>query len=68
MMFPVMARLKLTLSSSCLGSESGRVSTSGEVSKSVSFPVIMYEEHGNAFPNGATQSVVGSESSVQMWS
>lgn len=58
MAFPGMARLKLTLSSPCLGSEGGRVSESREVSKSFFFPVIMYVEHPNVYHNRAEQLVV----------
>ena len=53
-----MARLKLTLSSLCLGSKGGRVSKSGEVSKSFFFPVIMYVENPNVYCNRAEQVVV----------
>lgn len=58
MAFPGMARLKLTLSSPCLGSEGGRVSRSGEVSKSFFFPVITYVENLNAYCNSGEQVVV----------
>lgn len=58
MVFPDMARLKLTLFSLCLGSEGGRISKSVEVSKSFFFPVIMYVEHPNVYHNRAEQLVV----------
>lgn len=58
MVFLGMARLKLTLSLPCLGSEGARVSKSGEVSKSFFFPVIMYVVHQNVYHNRAEQLVV----------
>lgn len=53
-----MARLKLTLSSMCLGSEGRRVSKSGEASKSFFSPAIMYVESLNVYGNRAEQLVV----------
>ena len=53
-----MARLKLTLSALCLGGDGGRVSKSGEVSKSFFFTVKMYVERANVHRDGAEQLVV----------
>lgn len=58
MTFLGMTRLKLTLSSLCLGSEGTRVSGSGEVSKSFFIPVIMYVENLNVYCNSTEQVVI----------
>lgn len=52
-----MTRLKLTLSSLCLGSEGRRVSRS-EVSKSFFIPVITYVETLNVHCNSTEQVVI----------